>query len=147
MGKAKSHVNKKEAQAVADYATDVAYALSLPRWRILVMTDPCGDDAMATVDTVDGKWTARIWLCEDWMTQPYDTRRETITHEVCHLIHMRLADTVIEDSKPLMRNGDHRDWTRRVRREFELMVDHLAVFLAETHSLERAWDKAHGRTS
>lgn len=142
----KSHVTKREAQAVADYASEVITALHMPRWRVLVMDEPGSEDAIASVDWVDGKHTARIWLCSDWMKRDDADRRETITHEVLHLLHGRITDLVIDDSADLMRSTDvHNTWTRQVRREFELMVDHLAMFLANTHSLEQAWATAHGR--
>lgn len=138
-----SHVTKREAQAVTDYAADLIALLALPRYRVLVMTDPADDDAIAEIDTVEGKWVARLWLASDWMKRTSDERRETITHEVLHLIHQRVDAVVIEDARQLMHDHEADDLARRYTRETELMVDHLAVFLAETHALQAAWDKAH----
>lgn len=75
----------------------------------------------------------------------YNERREVITHEVMHLCHAQTSTVVIDDSAAFMHDHEHADWVRRVRREFERMVDHLAAFMAATHNLEQAWDDAHGR--
>jgi hypothetical protein len=141
----RSHVTKREAQAVADFATDVCAALHLPGWRILVMDDPADDDNNAEVRTVDGRWVAQVYLSPKWMSLTDDERRDTVVHEVCHLLHARLEDAVLTDSRGYMHDHEHDDWSARVKREFELMADHLALFLADTHTLRQAWDKAHGR--
>ncbi|MDN4174721.1 hypothetical protein QWY28_17300 [Nocardioides sp. SOB77] len=146
---ARSHVTKREAQAICDYAADLAGLLNMPGWRILVMEEPTQDDdeAYATIDWIDQKHTAQLRLCPSWMKLDDATRRECITHEVLHLLHARVSTVALDDAAVYMRDHDHRDWSRRVRREFELMVDHLATFMSRTFKLEEAWDRAHGRTS
>lgn len=139
-----SHVTKREAQAVADYAADVIALLALPRWRILIMEEPCDDDCIASIDSVEGKYTAQLWLCTDWMKRADDERRDTITHEVLHLLHFRV-DHIIADARDLMHDHEHDALHHRYRRETELMVDHLAGFLADTHRLRDAWEHHHGR--
>lgn len=143
---AKSHVSKSEARAVCDFAANVVSALHMPGWKILVMDDPCEDDALASISWVDGKYTAQIYLCAGWMNRSSDERRETVVHEVLHLLHFRI-NHVIDDARDLMHDHEHDALARRYQRETELMVDHLAKFLAETHNLEEAWDKAHARTT
>lgn len=142
---ARSHVTKREAQAIVDYARDVCVALGMPIWTILVMEDPCKGDAEATVDWIEQRHVAQVWLNADWMKYPDARRRDTITHEVLHLLHSRVSAAALIDSKAYMRSGEHKDWSKRVQRELELMVDHLAGFLSRTHNLEDAWDAAHGR--
>ncbi len=141
----RSHVTKREAQAVCDYAGELCTAMRMPRWRILVMEDPCEDDANAMIKWIDGRWTAELHLGTGWMKLDYDERRMVVTHEVMHLLHAPVSTVVLDDSATYMHDHEHDDWSRRVRREFELMVDHLATWIADTHSLAEAWDVAHGR--
>lgn len=142
---AKSHVTKREAQAVADYAATLCSLMGMPAWRLLVMSDPSDEDAHAMIEWIDQPHVAQLWLNARWMTLDSDTRRECITHEVLHLLHARVSTVAFDDSEHLMRDHEHEDWKRRVRREFELMVDHLATFMAKTHQLEEAWAEAHAK--
>lgn len=141
----RSHVTKREAQAVCNYAANLCDLLGMQTWRILVMDEPCDDDANASVEWIDQRYVAQLSLAEGWMKVDYHQRREIVTHEVLHLLHSKVSTVVLDDSEPFMHDHEHRDWERRVRREFELMVDHLAGFLAKTHTLEQSWDAAHGR--
>lgn len=141
----RSHVTKREAQAIADFATNLCAALHLPGWRIMVMEEPADDDAQACINWVDQRYVARIFLNDDWMKYDYDSRREIITHEVLHLLHSKVSTVVLDDSAHLMHDHEHQDWGRRVRREFELMVDQMAQWMATTHTIAQSWDAAHGR--
>ena len=142
----RSHVTKREAQAVCDFATEVLTALHMPGWTILVMEEPSDDDCVASINWTYGKYTAQLYLCSDWMKRTDQDRRETVVHEVLHLLHFRV-NHVIDDAADLMREHEHDALYVRYRRETELMVDHLAKFLSRTHSLESAWDIAHGKAA
>lgn len=89
---------------------------------------------------------ANLAVHREWMSLDYEDRREVITHEVMHLVHARVSDVAHDDSEHLMHDHEHNDWWRRVQRELELMVDHLASLLGHTHALSEAWDAAHCRT-
>lgn len=140
----RSHLTSREAQAVADFATEVIGALHLPGWQVLVMEEPADGDCIASIDYVDGKYTAQLYLCSDWMKRTDAERCETVVHEVLHLLHFRV-NHVIDDARDFMHHHEHDALSRRYRRETELMVDHLAKFLSRTHSLSEAWAAAHKR--
>lgn len=141
----KSHVTKREAQAVCNYAAAMCRTMGMPGWRIVVSEEPADDDANASIDWIDQRHLAKLWLGTEWMTLDYAERREVITHEVLHLLHSKVSTVVLDDSRGYMHDHEHDDWARRVRREFELMVDHLAQWMTTTHSLVEAWDAAHKR--
>lgn len=138
----RTHVTKREAQAVCDFAVNVLTALHMPGWQILVMEEPADEDELAAIRPVDGKYTAQLWLCSDWMKRSDEERRETVVHEVLHLLHFRI-NHVVDDARDLMHDHEHDAMQRRYFRETDLMVDHLAKFLSCTHSLEEAWAAAH----
>lgn len=142
MSRPGSHVTKREAQAVCDFAADVMTLLHMPGWQILVMEAPADDDCIASIIPVEGKYVAQLSLARDWMKRSSDERRETVVHEVLHLLHFRV-NHVIDDAGDFMHAHEHGAIRRSYWRETELMVDHLAKFLAETHSIEEAWEAAH----
>lgn len=141
----KHHVSKREQTRVLDYATAVLATLRMPKWTVLLMEEPCGDDAIASIEPVEGRYVAQLYLCADWHTKSSDVRRETITHEMLHLVHRNVSTVVLDDSADFMHDHEHDDWSRRVRRELELMVDHLASFMAATHDLTGEWEAARKR--
>lgn len=143
----RSHVTKREAEAICSYAAEVMAALHMPAWAILVMEEPCDPGSEATIDWINQRYVAQLYLSPEWMKFDYDRRRDTVTHEVLHLLHAKVSTVVLDDSQSYMHKHEHKDWARRVRREFEFMVDHLAGWMARTHSLKQAWDTAHGRPS
>lgn len=138
------HCTKKEADAVATFAGEVLAALRMPQWTILVMEDPCDEDALAEINPIEGKHAAQLYLCEGWMKRSEQERMNTIVHEVCHLVHNDVSDHV-HDAKDLMHDHEFEAFWARFKRSCEYMVDHLAFFLCETHTIQGAWDKAHGR--
>lgn len=135
------HVTDAEAGAILDYATQVMKTLGMAQWVINIQQDPCDDDAHASVEPVYGRYVAKVSLHENWMDLSTDVRRNTITHEILHLVHMRI-DAEIDDTQDLMHDHEFDTFKRRYKRETELMVDHFATFMADTHALPDAWDQA-----
>lgn len=142
--KTKHHVTQKEIDAVLAFAIEVLVALRMPAWTVLLMWDPCGDDALATIKPIDGRYVAELHLCADWMDRSDEVRRNTITHEMLHLVHARV-DSVIDDTTNLMHDHEWENLRNQYVREMELLVDHFATFMSNTHTLEKAWEVAHGR--
>lgn len=145
MAKRRHHLTNVEADAVADFACEILGALRMPQWTILIMEDPADDDCLAEIKPVDGRYVAQLYLSKEWMQRSTQERRGTIVHEVLHLVHARLSDAVITDSLHLMHDHEHDDWSRRVRREFELMVDHLAFFISNTHNVMEVWEQSQAQ--
>ncbi len=139
----KSHVTKREAQAVCDFALDVIGMLHLPGWQVLVMEEPCHDDALASIDRTYGKYTAEIRLCADWMARSDDERRETITHEVLHLLHFRI-DHIFGDARRAARSISARSsHGATATRPSSWSTTSRSSSRAPTP--QRSWDHAHQR--
>lgn len=140
------HITKKEADAVAEFAGQLLELLRLPAWTVLIMDEPCEDDAVASIRPIEGRHVAELSLAADWMKRRNEERLYTVVHEVCHLVHARVNDAV-HDAEFHMHDYEFRTFWGRYRRETEYMVDHLAFFLSRTHCLEQAWEKAHGKAA
>jgi hypothetical protein len=130
---------------VLAYATNVMKTLGMAQWVVIIMHEPCSDDANASVEWVDGRYVAQIRLSQDWMQLRDEVRRNVITHEILHLVHCRVSDS-IDEGRDLMHAHEWSPYRRRIQRETELMVDHFATFMADTHRLVDAWHEAHGRS-
>lgn len=137
------HVTAAEQQAIANYMTHLTRTLGMPSWRIWYDDEPAPGDTIAQVQFTKGRYVAELRLCSDWMTRTEDDRRDTITHEVLHLLHRDLSDWVEDDLVELMHDHEHDRIHRQFKRLIELHVDHLALFMATTHDLTQAWTDAH----
>ena len=144
MAGSKHQVTRREAQAVADFAGKVRDLLGLPGWRISVLDEPSADDALASISTVPGRWIAQVRLSPDWMKLSDEERRNTVAHEVLHLLHVGV-NHIIEDAADLMHAHEWETLNARYHRATEYMVDHLAGFLDDNYQLQQAWDDAHQR--
>lgn len=144
MAAPKSHVTRREADAVVAFAIKVRDLLGLPSWRIGVLEEPADGDALASISTVPGRWIAEVKLSDQWMKLSSDERRDTIVHEVCHLLHVGV-NHVIEDAQSLMHDHEWDALNASYHRATEYMVDHLAGFLDAHYQLQQAWDEVHQR--
>src|SRR5690349_11977610 len=115
MAARKHHITKAEQDAVLWYAGEVCRALGLPTWRLAIMVKPASKDAEAAIRATEGRYFANIWLNKDWMTYDNETRRNAITHEVCHLLHPRI-DYLMEDLQAWMHPHEWNPWHDQYRR-------------------------------
>jgi hypothetical protein len=77
------------ARATLDsYVADVARHLQLSDWHLEVVIGDPGDDACAKVDAPYGQRRATITLGELFQTQSPTDQRDTIVHELLHLVLM-----------------------------------------------------------
>lgn len=141
---AEGHIPKAEAQAIAHYCHELMQLLRLPQWTVLIMVDPSDDGTLANINPIDGRYVAQLHLCEDWMTLEDSNKLNTITHEICHLLHARV-NHVVWETRDLMHDHEHQLVWQRYKMETEYMVDHIATFIDKTHKLQRTWDICFGR--
>lgn len=137
-----AHVSRKEADKIVAFVRRMLNLLHMPLWTILVMEEPSEEGTLACIDVVDQRYVAQLYLCERWKDLPKHTKIEVLVHETLHLIHVRVND-VFDDAADYMHAHEHTSLRRRYRRETELMVDHLAKFIAGTHKVEEAYDDSH----
>lgn len=137
------HITEEEAEAIAHFASEVAGYLSLPRYRFSVMTKPSHKDALASIKTISHRWVAEIRVHKDWMNRSSSERMAAIVHEVCHLLHRNVDHVINEEAGQFMHEHEHQPILRRYRRETELMVDYLAMFISDFSTVQQSWDNLH----
>lgn len=108
-----------EANHLQRYIDEVKMILGLVGWDIYLATKVCTKDAFASIHPVYGRHSAALAVCQEWYTLPLTVQRNTIVHELLHVIHNRATEVI--------RTAPTSTWQwRTFEREIELMVDHLA---------------------
>lgn len=113
-----------EADAIHLYIVQLARIMGLAQWDIYLSATPSAPDANASVHPVYGRRIVPISVNSDWWTYSPQVQRNTIVHELLHVIH--------NDQTEVIRTSPTSTWMwRTFERETELMVDHLAGLLDE----------------
>lgn len=141
-----THITEEEAEVVANFASEVAYHMHLPRYSFLVMEEPCEEDALASIELIEDRWIAQVRLSTEWMKRGESERMNTVIHEVCHVLHREL-DWVMSQARNYMHDYEHNMLADQYRHQAELMVDHMALFLSEMKPIKKAWVKLRKKTA
>jgi len=110
----------EQCDLLQKYIWQIADMLGLKGWDIYLTHAASDDDANASVHPVYGRYTAGLSVNKRWFTYTPEVQRNTIIHELLHVVHNRQTEVV--------RTTKQRDevWIT-FNRETELMVDHLAT--------------------
>jgi len=142
-----SHVSKDHLDAILVFISKMTVMMGLPSYRILIMAKPADKGSVAEIITTDDRYVAQLYLCKDWMSRSDDERRDTIVHEVLHLWHRQLSDWLREDVHGATGVHEYARLERQFHNITELMVDGIAMILADTHLIKEEWEEAHGGES
>lgn len=140
------HVLGDHQDAILVYASKLMGTMGLPQYQILIMEKPAGKGAAAEVRCVDGRYVAQLYLCKDWDSLSENEQRQTITHEVLHLWERQLSDWFYSEVHDVVNVHDFMRLERQFRHVCEMMIDNIAMILADTHRLKEEWEEAHGGT-
>jgi hypothetical protein len=142
----KKKIKKKQRDDHVDglliYISRLMTAMGLPSYRIKIMDEPADEEAIAEIRCVEGRYVAEVYLCKDWMKRDPDEQRDTITHEVLHIWHRQLSDWLYSELQDLMHDHEFSRIERQFKSHAELMVDNIAMILADTHRLKEEWEEA-----
>jgi hypothetical protein len=142
--KQRRRIPEDHLDSILVYATNLMIAMGLPTYRLLIMKKHADRESIAEIVPIDGRYVAELYLCKDWLDQPDDVQRQTITHEVLHLWHRHLTDWLRSEVHDLVNVHDFIRIERQYQDITELMVDQAAMILSETHRLKESWEEAHG---
>ena len=118
----------EEADALQTYIWKIRDMLGLQGWDIFLTLAHSTDDANASVHPIYGRYTAGISVNKNWFNYPLEVQRNTIIHELLHVVHHRQTEVI--------RTTKQRDevWIT-FNRETEYMVDHLATAIEDLFPL------------
>lgn len=143
-GPADHHVGDGEVSAILDFMQELLALLKMTQYRILMMWNPSDDDCYASIDFVDGRFTAQLYLNKEWSGYHPDIKFNTIIHETLHITH-RTVNDVVEDQAHHMLYPAYADFRRRFQEQMEFFVDHYATFMEDNYDLREYWDKCYAK--
>lgn len=75
-----------QRRAAEAYLAELQQHMSLRHWDLAIDWDEmCADDCDAQVSTVDGRYTAVLWLHDRFFTLPLAEQRRVLVHELLHM--------------------------------------------------------------
>lgn len=134
-----SHLTKKERKRILRFVHELIATLGLPAYDVTVSDEPAKKDCYASITWNRQRYTATLWVNKDWATYDEAQQRNTLTHEVLHLIQRRTDDVVVR-ARRYMHAHEFDLWRDDVFQEVELMVDLLAGYLSETAGVRHIWE-------
>lgn len=110
-----------------------ADSLGLRDWQIEVVAEPPDDeDAVATIEPVDGRRMAQLRVCIGWEGMSQDARRHAICHELLHLHFAEMCLTVRRDVPEWMPPRTWEMFWGQTMAGLESGIDGLAVAVARS---------------
>lgn len=130
--------SEKTADPVDEYAELAGYvetlrnALYLQAYEVIVRRGaPPQEGALALIQPVDGRLLAELYVSGDFWQETPKEQRQTITHELLHLVHREASDVIrLGAWIRHVGQGTYDATWEAVRDQFEKMVDRLAVIVA-----------------
>lgn len=117
------------ADPVQRYLRELADALHLKDWRVVLMPGEARPGAIAEVVVTWGQRHAEVRLCEDFPRRPEPVRRNALVHELIHL-HMDAVHRAIDHVEGELSQGAWRVLERTHRLAIEHATDAMAGMLA-----------------
>lgn len=121
-----------QADALQLYIWSIRDLLNLRHWDVFLAAAPAEKDVNASVHPTVGRFVAGIHVAKDWLELDEAERRNSIVHELLHLVHRDQTEVIrcgLQDAGYLPDKAFTMMW-RMFELHTEAMVDHLAGVLA-----------------
>jgi hypothetical protein len=141
--KLKRRIPEDHLDALLIFINKLMNTMGLPTYRILIMKKPADKGSIAEIRRIEDRYVAELYLCKDWLDRSDDEQRDTITHEILHLWHRGLTDWFYFEVQEQLHVPQFIKIEEQFHHVTELMVDHIAMILSQTHLLKEAWEEAH----
>lgn len=132
--------SEKDFEALRDYVRKLVPLLGLQHFELrLQFEEPPGrPDAIAMVDSVPGTMLVRLFVSPRFWTETREYQRETILHELIHLMHREVTD-LVENGKleAVLGTPAFTLFIGAYRDQVEKMVDRMATTFDEFYPLPR----------
>lgn len=112
--------------AVQSYVDQLKDLMALKDWKVRVCDDFCEDDNDAVIQPTTGRKDAAIFLHRNFFSEPPETQRHTLTHELVHC-HLHPISTLVREDIAGSFGGDaHQIVMNTYRDRTEYAVDGIA---------------------
>ncbi|WP_108665160.1 hypothetical protein [Euzebya rosea] len=128
------HLQPDAQQVLRTYLPYLMQELGLERWTIDVRPAAARDGATAHIDVTYATWYAELHIAADWSDYTAEAQRNTLVHELLHILHHPLTSYVDE----LLDAHGSAPMREVIRTQVEAMVDRLAGIIAPTLELPTA---------
>lgn len=120
-----------ELKHEARYIALLKRRMCLSDWTIEVVDEqPDNQEAIASVEPLDGRRVAYIRLGSDWLKRSPEKKRYTIVHELVHLHHIPATDIIRLDMLKQLSQSTYDLMWGVFKRQLEYMVDGLSDAIA-----------------
>ena len=145
-------MNQRDRKELARYVRHIADEMGLRDWTFEVKVGdpdeedeiPNCDDALASIECVDGRKFAIITFVPDSRKQPPEELRDTVVHELIHA-HLNPACEIVRvDAKDGFSQATYEMLMMSFRRSIEYAVDGLAEVISKQFPLIE-WPKGKGK--
>ena len=121
--------NDDRTDSVAEWVALALPLLSLSHWTVRVSDDAAPDDAHADTSPHSQATTATIRLGASFWTQSAEEQRNTLAHELVHLLLCRV-DQMSDALEETLGSAGWSVWRPLYENEHERAVDAIALLLA-----------------
>jgi hypothetical protein len=111
------------------YVSEIQDALNVANWKVTIARDASDIDSWADINPHEQNLTAELRVSHDFWRQTPEHQRETLVHEVLHLVTARLDQTV-EALEDALGKVIWSVFERQFENATERTVDHLAKVIA-----------------
>lgn len=124
-------MTRAQQVALQGYFRTCRHAMNLDHWTLVIPRKLTKRGRQGYTLTTTGRWAAHIQVGPVFFLQPPATQRQTVCHELLHLVHAAVLDEVrVGKYADQLSTPTHEYLYANVMRHTEYMVDHLADLLA-----------------
>lgn len=89
------HLSQKDTDDILRFITLARSHLRLDQWDIILMLEPPDDDdAIMDVTPTENHYSTQIRVSKEWPDLPDAVKKDTVVHELIHLLHRDLNDLI-----------------------------------------------------
>lgn len=113
---------------IGKYVKYIKNGLGLGNWTIYIANKPCDKEYQASIAPVYGRKVATLFLCRNWPTLDMVEQKQTLIHEMLHLLFWDMQSAVDRLAGVLDESTFHVTWETYLE-ALEYTVDGLADIL------------------
>ena len=128
-------MSPKEYRSLARYIASIAKDFGLRDWDLSLDSDPCDDDAIASVNTAYGRKAAVINVAADFEHYTPEAQRMAVIHELIHIHQAQIIDLIERTLPNAIGAAAFLMFNAAWRQAMEHSTDGLATAIADRYPI------------